>query len=69
LAVAAAGLLCAALVTPRLVHRFGDLEGIMAATDEELSSVEGVGEARAEEIRAGLRRVAEVGFVDHYTSS
>ena len=41
----------------------------MTATDEELASVEGVGEARAEEIRASLRRVSEVGFVDHYTSS
>ena len=57
------------LVAQRLVHRFGDLEGIMAATDHELAAVEGVGEARAEEIRAALRRVSEVGFVDHYTSS
>ena len=57
------------LVAQRLVQRFGDLEGIMAATDEELASVEGVGGARAQEIRASLRRLSEVGFVDHYTSS
>jgi diadenylate cyclase len=55
------------LVAQRLVHRFGDLESIMAASNEDLAAVEGVGETRAQEIRAGLRRVSEVGFVDHYT--
>jgi diadenylate cyclase len=52
------------LVAQKIVQRFGDLEGILAATDRELASVDGVGEARAQEIRAGLRRLQEVGFVD-----
>jgi diadenylate cyclase len=57
------------LVAQRLVHTFGDLSGIMAATDQELAAVEGVGDARAQDIRAGLRRLSEVGFVDRYASS
>jgi diadenylate cyclase len=57
------------LVAQRLVHRFGDLAGIMDASDEELAAVDGVDEARGQEIRAALSRLSEVGFVDHYTSS
>jgi diadenylate cyclase len=49
--------------------RFGDLEGIIGASDAELAAVDGVGEARAEEIRAGLARIWEAGFVDRYTST
>lgn len=57
------------LVVQSLVQRFGDLESIMAASDEEIAAVEGVGEARAADIRAGLSRLWEVGFVDRYTST
>jgi diadenylate cyclase len=54
------------LVAQKLVQRFGDLEGIIAASDAELAAVEGVGEARAEEIRSALSRLWEVGFADRY---
>jgi diadenylate cyclase len=57
------------LVAQKVVHRFGDLEAILAASDAELGSVDGVGEARAREIREGLRRLQEVDFVDRYASS
>ena len=52
------------LVAQKIVHRFGDLETMMAASDAELEAVEGVGEARAKEIREGLRRLQEVDIVD-----
>ena len=54
------------LVVQKIVHRFGDLEGILNASQEELESVEGVGDARAREIREGLRRLQEVDLVDRY---
>ena len=57
------------LVAQKLVQRFGDLEGIMAASEAELAAVDGVGEERAAEVRAGLSRLWEVGFVDRYTST
>jgi diadenylate cyclase len=57
------------LVAQKLVRQFGDLEGILAASNSELAAVEGVGDARAEEISAGLHRLWEVGFVDRYTST
>ena len=57
------------LVAQKVVQRFGDLEAIIAADDAELASVDGVGEVRAREIREGLRRIAEVDFVDRYASS
>ena len=54
------------LVVQKIVHRFGDLEAILHASEEELESVEGVGDARAREIREGLRRLQEVDLVDRY---
>jgi diadenylate cyclase len=54
------------LVAQRLVHRFGDLEAILEASDAELAEVEGVGETRAKDIREGLRRLQEVDLVDRY---
>ena len=54
------------LVVQKIVHRFGDLEAILNASQEELESVEGVGDARAREIREGLRRLQEVDIVDRY---
>jgi Predicted nucleic-acid-binding protein (contains the HHH domain) len=57
------------LVAQKVVHQFGDLEAILAASDAELASVDGVGEARAREIREGLRRLQEVDYVDRYASS
>ncbi len=52
------------LVAQKVVDHFGDLEAILAASDADLEAVEGVGEARAMEIREGLRRLQEVDAVD-----
>ncbi|MFN8152544.1 MAG: helix-hairpin-helix domain-containing protein [Solirubrobacterales bacterium] len=49
-----------------MIHRFGSLEQILAATDEELASVEGVGEDRAADIREGLDRLRESEVFDRY---
>ena len=54
------------LVAQKVVHHFGDLEALVGASDAELEAVEGVGEARAKEIREGLRRLREVDVVDRY---
>jgi diadenylate cyclase len=54
------------LVAQKIVNHFGDLESLLAASDEDLDSVEGVGEARAKEIREGIRRLQEVDIVDRY---
>jgi Predicted nucleic-acid-binding protein (contains the HHH domain) len=54
------------LVAQKVVDHFGDLEAILAASDSEIGAVPGVGEARAQEIREGLRRLQEVDLVDRY---
>jgi diadenylate cyclase len=54
------------LVVQKVVHRFGELGQVLAATDEELAEVDGVGETRARDIREGLRRLEEVDLVDRY---
>jgi diadenylate cyclase len=54
------------LVVQKIVHRFGDLDTILNASEEELESVDGVGAARAREIREGLRTLQEVDIVDRY---
>jgi diadenylate cyclase len=54
------------LVAQKIIHRFGGLEEILAASDEELESVDGVEETRAKDIREGLRRLQEIDLVDRY---
>jgi diadenylate cyclase len=54
------------LVIQAIVREFGGLDEILAATDAELESVEGVGEIRAKDIREGLRRLQEINLVDRY---
>jgi diadenylate cyclase len=54
------------LVAQKVVDHFGDLDAILAVTDSDLEAVEGVGEARAIEIREGLRRLREVDLIDRY---
>ena len=44
------------LVVGQIVREFGGLDEMLAATDAELETVEGVGEIRAKDIREGLRR-------------
>jgi diadenylate cyclase len=53
------------LFAERVIHRFGGLEEILAASEEEIEAIEGVGE-RAREISEGLRRLQEVDLVDRY---
>jgi diadenylate cyclase len=57
------------LVAQRIIHEFGGLEEILAASDPELEAVEGVGPSRAKDIREGLRRLQEVDLVDRYLQS
>jgi diadenylate cyclase len=54
------------LVAQKVVHQLGDLASILAASEDELEAIEGVGESHAQEIREGLRRLQEVGAVDRY---
>src|SRR6185503_9265979 len=57
------------LVVQRIIHEFGGLEEILAASDDDLEAVEGVGAGRAKDIREGLRRLQEVDPVDRYLQS
>ena len=50
----------------RSCREFGGLDEMLAATDAELETVEGVGEIRAKDIREGLRRLQEINLVDRY---
>jgi diadenylate cyclase len=54
------------LVVTQIVSEFGGLDELLAATDSELETVEGVGEIRAKDIREGLRRLQEINLVDRY---
>ncbi|MGI8511239.1 MAG: DNA integrity scanning diadenylate cyclase DisA [Solirubrobacteraceae bacterium] len=54
------------LVVAEIVGEFGRLDELLAATDTELETVEGVGEIRAKDIREGLRRLQEINLVDRY---
>ncbi|MGH3977493.1 MAG: DNA integrity scanning diadenylate cyclase DisA [Pseudonocardiaceae bacterium] len=50
----------------RLVEHFGSLQALMAATVDDLQTVDGVGDARARVVREGLSRLAESTIVDRY---
>ena len=54
------------LVVQRIVMEFGGFEQLLAASDGELETVDGVGEIRAKDIREGLRRQQEINLVDRY---
>ena len=57
------------LVVQRIIHEFGGLEEVLAASDEDLEDVEGVGATRAKDIREGVRRLQEVDPIDRYLQS
>ena len=57
------------LVVQKIVHEFGGLEQVLAASDETLEAAEGVGPTRAKDIREGLRRLQEVDLFDRYLQS
>ena len=53
-------------VARRVVTSLEGLDAILRASSRELEVVEGVGRARAREIREGLRRLQEHNLVDRY---
>jgi diadenylate cyclase len=57
------------LVVQRIIQEFGGLDEVLAASDDDLEAVEGVGAGRAKDIREGLRRLQEVDPVDRYLQS
>ena len=57
------------LAVQKIIHEFGGLEQVLAASDTDLEAVDGVGETRAKDIREGLRRLQEVDLVDRYLQS
>lgn len=54
------------VIMERLVTRFGSLQKLLAASIEELQTVEGVGESRARSVRDGLSRLAEGSLLDRF---
>jgi diadenylate cyclase len=54
------------LVVQGIVREFAGLDEILAASDSELESIDGVGDMRAKDIREGLRRLQEINLVDRY---
>ena len=57
------------LVVQKITQELGGLEEVLASSEEELAAVDGVGSARAKDIREGLRRLQEVDLVDRYLQS
>jgi diadenylate cyclase len=57
------------LVVQRIIHEFGGLEEVLAASDEDLEAVDGVGSTRAKDIREGVRRLQETDPADRYLQS
>jgi diadenylate cyclase len=53
-------------IVDKVVSGMSGLEAIVRASQRELEAVEGVGPARAREIREGLRRLQEHNLVDRY---
>jgi diadenylate cyclase len=53
-------------VVDRLVDHFGSLQKLLAATVDDLQTVEGVGESRARSVREGLSRLAESSILERY---
>jgi diadenylate cyclase len=53
-------------VIERLVEHFGGLQKLLAASVDDLQTVDGVGEARARSVREGLSRLAESSILERY---
>lgn len=53
-------------VVDRLVDHFGGLQKLLAATIDDLMTVDGVGEQRARSVREGLSRLAESSILERY---
>ena len=50
----------------RVVQHFDGLQKLLAATVEDLQSVDGVGEARARSVREAVSRLADASIIDRY---
>jgi diadenylate cyclase len=55
-----------ASVVEKLVKNFENVQTIMQASEKMLDEVEGVGKARAQAIKEGLRRIANSSYIDRY---
>jgi diadenylate cyclase len=53
-------------VVERLVEHFGHLQKLLAASIEDLQTVDGVGDTRARSVREGLSRLAESSILERY---
>ncbi len=53
-------------VVDRVIEHFGSLQKLLAAGIEDLTVVEGVGDARARSVRDGLSRLAESSILERY---
>jgi len=53
-------------VVDRLIEHFGGLQKLLAASIEDLQTVDGVGESRARSVREGLSRLAESSILERY---
>ncbi|MCU1688958.1 MAG: integrity scanning protein DisA [Pseudonocardiales bacterium] len=54
-------------VIERLVEQFGGLQKLLAATVDDLQTVEGVGETRARSVRESLSRLADASIMDRFS--
>jgi diadenylate cyclase len=48
------------------VDHFGGLQFLMAATIDDLMTVDGIGDQRARTVREGLSRMAEASLLDRF---
>ena len=55
-----------ATVVDRLIDHFGNLQKLLAASVDDLQTVEGVGDLRARGVREGLSRLAESSILERY---
>jgi diadenylate cyclase len=53
-------------VVERLVDHFGTLQKLLAASIDDLQTVDGVGDTRARSVREGLSRLAESSILERY---
>ena len=53
-------------VIDRLIEHFGHLQKLLAASIDDLQTVDGVGENRARTVREGLSRLAESSILERY---
>ena len=55
-----------ATIVDRLVDHFGGLQKLLAASIDDLQTVDGVCELRARSVREGLSRLAESSILERY---